>query len=345
LDLGSKDGRAKPGRSPSQEAQELSPVQVLSIGKSKRVHAVAFSPDGAELATVSGDRTARVWNLATGEVRLTTSVEETSCGYDLAYLDERRVVFAGTQLSLWDTEADEWHLIAAGAAWGRRVKISPGGEYLVEVDQTRSTDWEGGPGLQLRSTNGWVLQEDAPRPEFTTGGAAFSTDGKLLATAHMAAVGERTRTVGAMLGLNLEFQVNEYDYLVHVREMPTGRILKTIAGWQQAVTHLAFSPDGAVLAGTAGPRLRIWDLQSDRELALHKRGTKHFQGLSFARDGSFLATVSNDTTVRIWEPKTWQEYTKFKWDIGALLNITFAPDGLRIAAGSDKGKVIIWDAQ
>lgn len=320
-------------------------MQVLSVGKKKRIHAVAFSPDGEELATVSGDRTARVWDLTSGTARLTASVEETSCGFDLTYLDERRLVFAGTELALWDTAADQWLQIAPGRSWGRRVKVSPGGAFLVEVDQTRSTDWTTGPGLRIRATDGWELQEPAPRAENTTGGAAFSADGKLLATGHIAQVGERTRAVDLTQGLTLEVPVNEYDYLVHVRAMPTGRSVKSIGGWQQPVTHLAFAPDGSVLAGTAGPRLRVWDLNADRELALHKRGTKHFQGLSFARDGSFLATVSNDTTVRIWETKTWHEYTTYKWDIGALLNIAFAPDGLRIAAGSDKGQVVIWDVQ
>jgi WD40 repeat protein len=86
-------------------------------------------------------------------------------------------------------------------------------------------------------------------------------------------------------------------------------------------------------------------LRADRELALHKRGTKHFQGLSFSRDGRFLATVSNDETVRVWDARTWEERSRITWDIGALLNIAFAPDGLRAAAGSDRGQVVIWDVE
>jgi WD40 repeat protein len=143
----------------------------------------------------------------------------------------------------------------------------------------------------------------------------------------------------------IAFQQNEYDYLVHVREMPTGRVVQSIDGWQQAVTHLAFSPGGGVLAGTAGPRLRAWDLTAGRELAVHKRGPKHFQGLSFSHDGRFLATVSNDATVRLWDAQTWAERSRITWDIGALLNIAFAPDGLRAAAGSDKGHIVIWDVE
>jgi WD40 repeat protein len=116
-----------------------------------------------------------------------------------------------------------------------------------------------------------------------------------------------------------------------------------VGGWQLGVSHLAFAPGAAALAGTAGPRLRVWDLDGDREAAAHKRGTKHFQGLSFTADGRYLATVSNDETVRVWDAQSWQEHTTFTWGIGRLLNIAFAPDGFRAAAGSDAGQVIIWD--
>jgi WD40 repeat protein len=177
----------------------------------------------------------------------------------------------------------------------------------------------------------------------TTGGVAFSSDGRFLATGHMERVGTRTKRFGVLPGV--EFAVNEYDYLVDVWKFPGARIAMSIDGWQQAVTHLAFSPDGRFLAGTAGPRLRVWDLGLDREVALHKRGPKHFQGLSFTHDGRFLATVSNDETVRIWDARTWTEHTTYTWKIGRLLNISFAPDGLRAAAGSDKGQIVIWDVE
>jgi len=318
-------------------------VQTLSIKKKKRIYAISFSPSGEELAAVCGDHLIRVWDLATGAVRHSAPIEETSSGFELTYLAENRIAFGGVGLQCWDLATDTWHMITPGSPGGRRLRTSPGGEYLAEVNQTRSTDWSAGVGLLIRRTEDWDLLPDMPSSNFTTGGVAFSRDGELLATGHMANVGERIRRIG-MLG-NLEYAVNDYEYLVHVRRFPSGDIVHTIDGWQQAVAHLAFSPDGRVLAGTAGPRLRIWDLEARREVALHKRGTKHFQGLSFTADGRYIATVSNDETVRIWDTRSWAEHTTFTWQIGRLLNISFAPDGLRIAAGSDKGQIVIWDAE
>ena len=320
-------------------------MQTLSIGKKKRIYAVAFSPSGEELAAVCGDHFMRVWNLATGAVRCSAPVAETSSGYDMAYLAENRIVFGGIDLTWWDLAADQWHTISPNSPWMRRLKVSPNGEYLAEVDQTTSTDWAAGAGLLVRKTEDWELQPAMPGSANTTGGVAFSRDGQFLATGHMASVGQRVRTIGMFGGAAVEYATNDYEYLVHLREFPGGNLTRTIDGWQQPVKHLAFSLDGRFLAGTAGPRLRIWDLEADREVALHKRGTKHFQGLSFTADGRFLATVSNDETVRIWDAHTWAEHTTYTWQIGRLLNIAFAPDGLRVAAGSDKGQIVIWDAE
>ena len=322
------------------------PMQLLSIGKKQRIYTVAFSPDGRDLAAVCGDLLLRIWDLETGEVRRSVPFPHASSGYDAAYIDAGRMVFSGIDLNWWDIEPNGWNLISAGAPWGRRLRVSPDGKYLVEVDQVRSTEWVTGPGVIVRDTATWEPLLPMEAAETTTGGAAFSPDGRFLATGHMQHVGRRRRSIGFPPDLGLarvEFQVNDYDYLVHLREFPSGQVVRTLGGWQQPVTELAFSPGGTVLAGTAGPRLRVWDVAADRELALHKRGTKHFKGLAFGAGGQFLATVSNDETVRIWDARAWEEYRTYTWQIGKLLNIAFAPDGLRAAAGSDKGQIVIWD--
>src|SRR5580700_12242315 len=51
---------------------EAAGVRVLA-GHTGAVNSVAFSPDGARLSTASEDKTARVWNAATGELLHTLS--------------------------------------------------------------------------------------------------------------------------------------------------------------------------------------------------------------------------------------------------------------------------------
>jgi WD40 repeat protein len=313
-------------------------MQRLGIPKKKRIYAIAFSPDGRDLAAVCGDGTLRVWDTTTGQLRRTVAVPEAAVPTGLVYLAADHLLVVGMDLLAYDPVADELTTLMAGAGYLRQLALSPDGRFLGPMDLTSRTE-SGGFRLVPGMTVGLPVLIEAPD---TTHGLAFSPDGRLLATGHILLAGTKMRSVGHGFG---SFPVNAYDYVVYLREMPSGRIVKTIPGWQQGVRFLTFSPDGSVLVGTAGPRLRAWDLANDRELALHKRGTKHFQGLAFTADGRYLATVSNDETVRLWDARTWAEKTTFTWDVGRLLNIAFAPDGLRAAAGSDKGQIVVWDVE
>jgi WD40 repeat protein len=316
-------------------------MQILSIPKKKRIYALAFSPSGRDLAAACGDGYVRVWDLRTGDVRQWISIEHTSDGHDIVYLDDERLVVAGPGIRWWDIPANGWNEISPLNLWRRRLCLSPDGQRLAVVDEADSIDWPQN-GMFLFDTSTWTHQPRLENVELTTGGVAFSPDGAYLATGHLVRVGFKQRSFAH---INAAYAVNDYDYIVHLRELPSGRTVQTSTGWQNGVSKLKFSPDSKVLAGAAGPRLRIWDIDGNCELAIHKRGTKHFQDLCFNSDGRFLATVSNDETVRIWETRTWQERTTFTWQIGKLLNIALAPDGQRAAAGSDRGQIVIWDIE
>lgn len=305
-------------------------MQILAIPKRERIYAIAFSPSGRDLAAACGDGKIRVWDTTTGDIRNIGSLEESWFVLDLVFLNDTSIVVAGRQ---WDLAANEWHDVPPDTPGVRQLALYANRRLLVEDDHMGLIDLEFGSGV-------WQSDPESSEMYDISAGSAFSLDGKWLATSYTVRVGEKQRSLGPPGG---HHTANEYDYVVRLRELPSCRTVKTIPGWGQRVRYLTFSPDGTTLAGTAGPRLRIWDLVNDREVAMQKRGTKHFQGMAFTIDGRHLLTVSNDTNVRIWDARTWNEASTFQWDIGRLLNIAIAPDGLRAAAGSDKGRIVIWD--
>src|SRR5262249_13849355 len=220
-------------------------------------------PDGRELAAVCADYQLRVWDTATGEVRKSIPIQKTSTTYDIAYLGDGRLVFSGIDLLCWDMAADAWTVIMRGPGMFRQICISPDRHYVAAADQTTTTDWSGTNLAGFENGDGWKplpgMEDDAP----TTNGVAVSLDGRGLASGHIRRFGKTQRPLPTS-GLYPpgHYPVNDYDYVVHLREMPSGKIVRSLSAWQQGISHLAFSPEGTVLAGTAGPRLRIWDLES-----------------------------------------------------------------------------------
>jgi hypothetical protein len=124
-------------------------MQVLSVGRKTRIQAIAFSPDGRDLAAVCGDQYVRVWDLATGEVRHSVAPEN-SCGFDIAYRSAGRLAFVGVELHCWEIAAGRWTTILRGVYWPRRLCVSPDGQLLALADQKTSTDWGGEASLPCR---------------------------------------------------------------------------------------------------------------------------------------------------------------------------------------------------
>ena len=317
-------------------------MQTLSIGKKKRIHALEFSPSGERVATASGDLQVRIWDLATGTVhgsrrpsgnivRLRPCLSRTT----------DRLVFAGTEPAVVGPCREQLEHDRAGITRGAGESRLPG---LRPSRRSRSDalDRLGRRGQPDRArTTEWQVQPAMPSLANTTGGVAFSRDGRYLATGHIERSAENTNYRRVR-----QLRANDYDTSSTFARCPTaGSCRPSTAGSRRSRTSpsrrtalfVAARPARGCASGTS---------RVNREIALHKRGTKHFQGLSFTHDGRFLATVSNDETVRtsgIRGPG--KEHTHSPGRSAACFNIVFAPDGLRAAAGSDSGQVVIWDVE
>jgi len=65
--------------------------------------------------------------------------------------------------------------------------------------------------------------------------------------------------------------------------------------------------------------------------------------VAFSLDGSLLASVSYDRTVRLWSPRTGQEVQQFEGHTNGVNAVAFSPDGSLLACASDDVTVRLWN--
>ena len=140
------------------------------------------------------------------------------------------------------------------------------------------------------------------------------------------------------------------DHAARLWNLDTGQSV-TLAGHQDALRSIAFSPDGRTLVtGSDDATAILWDT-TDPERA-HQLGpplggygsTVH--AVAFSPDGSLLATGSDDQTLRLWSIADRMAPALVGNPIEAhdapIWSLAFSGDGSRLATASWDGTAKIW---
>ncbi len=122
---------------------------------------------------------------------------------------------------------------------------------------------------------------------------------------------------------------------IRLYDFPSGKLVSLLKGHTNAVTSLAFSPDGRLLLSGSGDKNAIlWDISQKRQLHTLHGHTDRLYAVAFTPDSKRVVTGSDDHTLRLWRARDGGLIATLKGHTDKVRAVAISPQDGTIASGS-----------
>ena len=110
--------------------------------------------------------------------------------------------------------------------------------------------------------------------------------------------------------------------------------------FQDPITALAFSSNGALLAVGSEHKIRLLGSSKQPRLKDVPHGTK---SLAFSPDDTVLVAGLNNGTIKLWDMTTGEKITTLNGHTSTVETLVFSPDGKTLVSTGHDGTILLWD--
>jgi WD40 repeat protein len=320
---------------PSLNAPAREFVRTLITGHSSWISGVAVSGNGRRAVSASLDTTLKVWDVESGrELRTLIGHSAAVIGVALS-ADGRRAVSASEDgtLRVWDVESGrELRTLIGHSAAVIGVALSADGRRAVSASRdTTLRVWDVESGRELRTLIGHSA---------AVSGVALSGDGR---RAVSASVDKTLQVWDVESGRELRSLKGRLSYL-------RGGVAVSGVG-RRAVRDssdhgVAMSGDGRrAVSASFHKTLKVWDVESGRELRTLKGHSRYLYGVALSPDGRLAVSASSDKTLKVWDVESGRELRTLIGHSDAVSGVALSGDARRAVSASHDNTLKVWDME
>ena len=271
-----------------------------------------LSIDGKHALTLNGDRTARLWQVASGKTLTLEGHKDTITGAQFSPDGLTVATSSGDKtVRLWQVADGGLKAVLTGhAGFVMGIDFSADGKKVLTASWDKTARlWSAVDGTPLRTFG------DASH---AVSAARLSPDGLTVLT--------------MMSGDAKAFLWHADD------KLQPPKLLK-----HDGLNNAFFSPDGKLALTISDARTaRLWEVQHGRYLRTLSGHEGALSWAEFSADSQTLLTASKDNTARLWDVASGRQLRALRGHAQAVTMARFSADGSRVATASEDGTARLW---
>ncbi|MEH2169423.1 MAG: hypothetical protein V7K41_22745 [Nostoc sp.] len=306
---GSEDGTVKLW---SRDGKEIKTFKAHD----KKITSISFSPDSQKFVSGSEDKTIKIWSLDGKEIKkFAGHTEEIT---SVSFSPDGKKAISGSKdwmIKLWSLDGREIQNFAGHKGSITSVSFSPDGKQIVSASEDNT--------IKLWGLNGKEIKTIDNNVRVTSVSFVPNAQG-LLSLSNSYSVSKLWRRDGTLV-------TNKDIYILNGR-YPTSPNLINV------------SPNGQIFALSFESFVQVqpwnkenwWDTENILKLEGHKN---NITSMSFSYDSKWLASASEDKTVKLWSVENGDWKTPDNGTLRKVRKVNFSPDGKLIASINENYKV------